>query len=89
LKPSINSFRTKNRSSSYEVIFDGLRRRQGAIRLVGKLRSFSSVHTVGGRRFEADRLMLEAWLVQLTNASSNIYEYDNAQIELDALTTPH
>jgi hypothetical protein len=39
---------------------------------------------------EADRLMLEAWLVQLTNVSSNIYEYDNdvrryAQIELDAL----
>ena len=40
---------------------------------------------------EVDKLMLRAWLVQLANVSSNIYEYDRnvrqyAQIELDALS---
>ena len=40
---------------------------------------------------EVDKLMLRAWLVQLVNVSSNIYEYDSnvrqyAKIELDALS---
>ena len=40
---------------------------------------------------EADKLILMAWLSQLVNVPSNIYEYDNdvrryAQVELDALT---
>ncbi|MCL2691789.1 MAG: hypothetical protein FWE56_06030 [Candidatus Bathyarchaeota archaeon] len=40
---------------------------------------------------DADRLMLEAWLVQLVNVQSNISEYDRyvrryAQIELDAIS---
>jgi len=40
---------------------------------------------------EADKLMLNSWLTQIVNASSNIAEYDNdvrryAQIELDVLS---
>ena len=40
---------------------------------------------------EADRLMLESWLIQLVNVQSNVYEYENnvrryAQIELDAIS---
>jgi hypothetical protein len=40
---------------------------------------------------EADKIMLTAWLTQLVNVSSNIYEYDNdvrryAQVELDVIS---
>ena len=40
---------------------------------------------------DADRLMLQAWLVQLVNVPSNIYEYNSnvrrfAQVELDAIS---
>lgn len=47
--------------------------------------------TLSAGSSEADKLMLEAWLVQLVNVKSNISEYDRnvriyAQIELDAIS---